>query len=79
MHTVKPHPFSVCRGGALSGTFSIATPPPFGSPAVSPLPQRETLRLCAPASQRVCPYRGAGALAHEHNRTKPQLGSASPK
>jgi hypothetical protein len=36
------------------------TPPPFGSPAASP---KEVRRLCAPASRRVCLYRGTEALA----------------
>jgi hypothetical protein len=46
----------------------VMTPPPFGSLATCS-PQEQALRLCAPASRRVCIYRGAGAPAHVDNRT----------
>jgi hypothetical protein len=46
----------------------VMTPPPFGSPATCSA-KEQALRLCAPASRRVCPYRGAGAPAHVNNRT----------
>jgi hypothetical protein len=52
---MKPHPFAMLGGGALS----VVTPPPFGSPATSR--RREVHGLCAPASRRVCLCRGAGA------------------
>ena len=59
-HTEAP-PLSLCvwGWGSLFRAFSIVTPPPFGSPATSLI--REVHGLCAPASRRVCLYRGAGA------------------
>jgi hypothetical protein len=50
---------SLIKGGVLFRA-SVMTPPPFGSPATSP---SEALRLCVPASRRVCLYRDAGAPA----------------
>ena len=54
----------------------VMTPPPFGSPATYSA-KEQALRLCAPTSRRVCPYRGAGAPAHVKNRTNPEAEGTS--
>src|SRR5215217_9089651 len=61
-HTLKPHPL-LRRGAGLSlqGSLCVLTPPPFGNPATPLSRRRGARRLCAPALQRVCLYRGAEA------------------
>jgi len=59
----KAPPFCyVLGGGALSLGLSmcVVTPPPFRQPGYLSS-SREVHGLCAPASRRVCLYRGAGA------------------
>jgi hypothetical protein len=50
------------------------TPPPFGSLATWS-PKEQARRLCAPASRRVCLYRGAGAPALVNYRTNLEASS----
>jgi hypothetical protein len=62
-HTLKPHPFCyVLGGGALSLGLSLSWPHHL-SAAWLPLSCGEVHGLCAPASQRVRPYRDARASA----------------
>jgi hypothetical protein len=59
MHTVKPHPLSLCgEWGSLGGSLYSA-PTTVRQPGY--LPPGEVHGLCAPASRRVCLYRIARA------------------